>query len=66
MYSMYCYSKHHRVFLKQSMCLHMFLNEVSTAGHTVKMFWCDGGKELAYEEFVVSKVIMVLHCCCRC
>jgi hypothetical protein len=31
----------------------MFLNEVSTAGHAVKEFRCYGGKELAYEEFVV-------------
>jgi hypothetical protein len=46
---LYCYSKYRRVFLKQSKCLRMFLNEVSSAGHAVKMFRCDGGKELAYE-----------------
>jgi hypothetical protein len=32
----------------------MFLNEVTTAGHAVKIFGCDDGKDLEYEEFVVS------------
>jgi hypothetical protein len=38
MYSVYCYSKYGRVFLKQTKCLRMFLHEMSTAGHAVKMF----------------------------
>ena len=28
----------------------MFRNEVSTAGYTVKIFRCDGGKEFTCEE----------------
>jgi len=41
------YSKYHRVFFIKpkneiSQCLYTFLNEVSTAGHRVKMFLCDG------------------------
>jgi len=38
MYSVYYYRKYRRVFLKQSKCLHMFLNEMPTAGHAVKVF----------------------------
>jgi hypothetical protein len=42
------YSKYRRVFFNKqkkevSKCLHMCLNEVSTAGHRAKMFQCDGG-----------------------
>ena len=49
------YSKYRRIFfIKQknevSECLRTLLNEVSTAGHRVKMFRCDGGKEFACEE----------------
>jgi hypothetical protein len=49
------YSKYRKViFIKQkkevSKCLHMCLNEVSTAGHRAKMFQHDGGKEFACEE----------------
>lgn len=49
------YSKYRRVFfIKQkkevSKCLHMCLNEVSTAGHRAKMFQFDGSKEAACEE----------------
>ena len=49
------YSKYSRVFfIKQkngvSKQFCTFLNEVSSAGHRVKMFWCDGGKEFACEE----------------
>jgi len=44
------YSKYRRVFFIKEMnevskYLRMFLNEVSTAGHRVKMFRYDGGKE---------------------
>ena len=49
------YSKYHKVFFikeknEVSKCLRTFLHEVSTAGHRVKMFKCDGGKEFACEE----------------
>jgi hypothetical protein len=64
------YIKYRRVFFtkernKVSKYLCTFLNEMSTAGHRVKMFQYNGGKEFTCEKFVVSSVIVVLHCCCR-
>ena len=64
------YSKYRRIFfIKQNRkvpkSLRTFLNEVSTVGHRVKVFRCDGGKEFACEEVLVSSVIVVLYCCCR-
>jgi hypothetical protein len=41
-------------FIKQksevAKCLRTFLNEASAAGHTVRKFRCDGGKEFMCEE----------------
>jgi len=49
------YNEYRRVFFikeknEVSKCLPTLLNEVSTAGHRVKKFRCDGGKEFASEK----------------
>lgn len=44
-----------------SKCSRMFQNELSTVGHKLKTLRCSSH----VRKFVVSSVIVILHCCCR-